>query len=349
VGYVGGFAPGSFLNDAEINNLNTLLGASTVPFPAYISSWSDKAWHKSMPKLEKAGLSVMLAEARDIPRMLRSTARQFHDLWILGGGSKFGRSAWSPNLKRRVEVMRPGKLSDTFLNYQFGWVPFVSDLIKLDETFWNSKAYMQQISDANGKWMKRSSLLFGDEKEELLSSGSGCAVTPGGQYINNLCSGLPRWEVTLRTYTKISYASEWLYYRPEFDQALSDYSSAWANLQRNLLLYGARITPSNIYKATPWSWLIDWFSNVGDQVSLANAWADDSMVCKFLYLMHRRVKILTFRQFLPFKDGPEVLSWERILMTKQRAGANSPYGLSLSWNDLTPRQLAILAALKITR
>jgi hypothetical protein len=52
---------------------------------------------------------------------------------------------------------------------------------------------------------------------------------------------------------------------------------------------------------------------------------------------------------LNFYSGPVTLQFQRVLSTKQRELADSPYGFNVPWKDLSLRQWAILGAIGISR
>lgn len=90
--YVGGFfAPTGFSLQADEYsnwNLQNLMIENSPAVPG-IGSWGSKAWNSTKPKLEQAGGFVFTSEMRDIPRMLKTTAKGFSDIWKdLGGTSK---------------------------------------------------------------------------------------------------------------------------------------------------------------------------------------------------------------------------------------------------------------------
>jgi hypothetical protein len=113
---------------------------------------------------------------------------------------------------------------------------------------------------------------------------------------------------------------------------------------------GLRVSPSNIYKAIPWTWCIDWMTHFGDNITAIDDMLLDQIAYKYLYLMHHHLETTTLKQYLPLKTGGNItLEWTRVNECKQRAVGLSPYGFDLSWSNLTPRQLAILAAIGLTR
>jgi hypothetical protein len=353
--YVGGFSPPDIVvfGGPDVSNVNTALSLNSIQFPE-LQQHSGSAWSKTKPKLEKANLFVSMVEARDIPRMLRTTARFLHDEWKAIGGNLTG------------ETMTPKGAADQFLNGNFGWVPFLSDLRTLFAVYHGTDHYMKRVSETNSKPTRRRSTLVGLPVGEVGPDGkprirydpvrSDLKVSGGfGQICNpvlnaNFFSVNPSWETREIVEDKVTAVGKFTFYRPEFDTGLSEYNSQWFAIQRQLTMYGLRINPSNIYRATPWTWLIDWFVNVGDHFDLLTDMLVDSIVANYLFLTQRKVTTRRVIQTLPFREtGSLTLYWDFIIKTIERVGANSPYGFSLTWDTLTPRQLAILGALGITR
>jgi hypothetical protein len=65
--------------------------------------------------------------------------------------------------------------------------------------------------------------------------------------------------------------------------------------------------------------------------------------------MQHSVRTVNLAETHYFWDGAETFEWNRIIETKQRDKAESPYGFNLKWESLSPFQLAILAALPISK
>jgi hypothetical protein len=335
VHYHGGFWPlGVWQDTSSIPALVT--GESLVPSTA---AYELRAYKRLRPKIETASAFVFAAEFRDLPRMLKSTSRTFHEIWRVMGGNSV------------TKMMQPNRVADNFLNHQFGWVPFVNDLSKFYTTFQNAAKAKSQLTHDNNRSVRRRVTLEDQTSKVTLSSGTGMGVEPLGDLVGTLlCTGVqPTWQHVEENHSTVSAVGCFKYYRPEFDETLPDYNSAWTGIKRDLTLYGLRVSPSNIYRATPWTWLIDWATDFGDNIIAFDDMVLDSVAFQYLYLMRRVQKTQTFLQTLPFWDGTQTMSWPVNYDGKVRRGASTPYGFGLTWNLLTPRQLAILAALKITR
>jgi hypothetical protein len=307
--------------------------------PDAADTWGSDAWSKTKPHLEKAGLALAIREARDIPRMLSKSAGVFNEGWKLLAGSK----------KQSVRML-PKKVGDHFLNHQFGWVPFVSDVEKMITIASNSRDIISKMSSENNRWIRRRRTLVTDSSSFLARKDGGWFMEPAGDTIGGLIgSGEAFRELWVQQDVVVTTSGSFRYYRPEFDLGDASYWDALNVMKRHLTIHGARINPSFVYNTTPWTWLIDWFSNAGDHVDMITDWGSDGLAAKYLYLMAHTKSLVKFKQFVPWKSGPARYECSRVIDIKQRVNANTPYGFSLSWGDLTSRQLAILGALGLSR
>jgi len=303
------------------------------------ADWELQAYKRTRPKLEKASAAIFTAELRDLPRMLRTTSGNFHDVWKRMDGDQ------------RTKLMSPHRVADNFLNHQFGWVPFVSDLGKFYMTFQNSAAIKARLTAQNDKYIRRRVVLEDKQTDRIIASGGGMQVEPVGYLVQALFAPGqgPTWELRERTHSYVSAVGSYKYYSPQFDDSLPDYNSAWNNVVRDLTIYGARLSPSNVYRATPWTWLLDWFTDFSTNIDAFTDIAIDAVAARYLYVSKHVATEQILTQTLPFRDGAVQASWSIKWDEKVRNGASTPYGFGLSWNLLSPGQLAILAALKITR
>jgi hypothetical protein len=327
-------------------------------FGTDLSSLGPEAYRKTMPSLSEAGAAQFLIELRDVPRMLQQTSRFFHDAWKVDKGWRDLRNRIDPHAKYDP-FKNPKRISDDFLNYQFGWKPFVGDIQKMISAYDQSEQYMLKRIKGNGRWLKRTASLGTEESREVyMVSPNAASFQPYGDTFNRLMrpsldgpgfSGARSVTTVYINRKKHTWASGlFKYYRPEFDTSLADYASGLNALRRNITEYGAGINPSVLYKVTPWTWLADWFSNVGDNISNFNAQLNDGVASKYFYIMRHSSEIHEQETVLNFWDGAQTVKWFRSIETKQRVEGN-PYGLGWSSSALSARQLSILAALGISR
>jgi hypothetical protein len=129
-------------------------------------------------------------------------------------------------------------------------------------------------------------------------------------------------------------------------------------------LFGVTPTPSVLYSVYPWTWLVDWFTNVGDIVSNMSANAVDNEVLTNCFVMRevttrREINVRTrwdsrengslhfgYHYFIP--AGSDEMTYSLLRRHKLRHQA-SPFGFGWDQSALTARQRSILAAIVVDR
>lgn len=348
--YTGGFGNPLFNGDSVNKYLTFNTGLGSNGWLPNLSSFETKAYKLLKPKLERANLAVSLAELRDLPRMLKTSLDPFKDQWNRWKSDNGYRRNFNP-------AAMPRKASDHFLNHVFGWSPFVSDLLKMVEITIFSEQYMHDAIAANNTWMKRRSLVEHTKSVQTINWGSGVGASPSlGFFLDNMCDSYTfrgstvfnHWEQLEELSTQV-WAEGWFkYYRPELDASLADHMSLMSKAKRYALLYGLRINPVVVWKVTPWSWLSDWFVNLGDAIEHHWDIYNDSIVSKDVYLMCHSERHRRQISSINFWTGRVNMEWYRLVDIKQRKRGDNPFSFTLG-GDLTASQYAILAALGISR
>jgi hypothetical protein len=115
------------------------------------------------------------------------------------------------------------------------------------------------------------------------------------------------------------------------------------------LLFGTTLTPEVLWNIGPWSWAVDWFANTGDVISNLSSVAKYGLVMPYGYMMETTIvkDTYTLREN-PLKQAITIRPLTFVTITKKRVRAH-PFGFGVTWEGLSPLQLAILAALGISR
>jgi len=363
--YVGGFLP-AWPADAylplgfrNLGSFNTSLDFSNHNIVRDLTSMGPEAWSRTAPKIEMAPGFVALAEMRDMPHMLKRSAKEFHTVWdtlLSSGGDSITSRAYREARRKKFWKQAPKEASDSFLNQQFGWLPFLSDMRKFKRAYDEHHLYMSRMTRGNDQWKVYRRTLLDDYQETKIMENEGWILNPFGTFFDGLLATGRKmtWEIWEEKSTYITTSGRFKWYRPEFDasggmDSSSSYMSAWNQVQRQMDLYGFRVNPSNIWRATPWTWLIDWGFGVGRNIDRLQEYLIDGVVSSYLYLCCHEVKRLSFRVRIPWKTGDVTATWYRLVDAKQRQPAGSPYGFDLPWDNLSLRKLSILAALGLSR
>lgn len=340
--YVGGFVCNyTPFTSAMPLSYKTTIGSKASAGPTGDDTWGDisshgaSAWKKYRPGKSTADLGVFIGEMSDIPRMLKTTAQGFRDIFV----SRWGRNPRSAKTR---------KAANHWLNLQFGWRPFLSDLRKFYQTYRAMDAAIEQIRRDNGQWIERGGSVEFNEDRTVLSS----SLTTHKSYPALPDQFVPGWPnsvptrgshlITLDKGVRVWFTARFRYYIPEIE------SVVWRK-KAVAQLYGLEVNPALLWELTPWSWLVDWCSNVGDVFSNMDTGLAQNLTAKYAYVMGTtEEKVVVISKPL-FVDGKaRTHTWEYLFKRKQRVEAN-PFGFSLSWDLLSPRQWSILGALGITR
>lgn len=238
-----------------------------------------------------------------------------------------------------------------FLNYTFGIAPLVSDIQKLMKTVIHTSKTVQQYHRDSGRNVRRRLSLPPRETVEVEEN-----VPLGASYM----PGLYGWDkgslsssgavnLTKTTSSRTWFSGAYAYTVTNGDDIVSRFMRFEEDANRVL---GSRITAETLWQLTPWSWLLDWVTNIGDLITNVTYLGSDGLVLRYGYLMnHVKVRsVYSMPSGATFtggaKTGPisNTLSCE----SKERVRA-TPYGFGTSLGQLSAKQWAILGALGLTR
>lgn len=275
------------------------------------------AWDKFKPTKPVVELGVFLAELRDLPGLVFKRLNKFRNL------------------------------GNNYLAYQFGWKPFLGDLISWFESIQKLDAQIAQLKKDNGRWIKRGGALFSSEDEDTTTTSGTKSdlMFPGYYSIGNK---------TVKSVIKEKcwFSARFRYYIPGL---LNSKFGKLAALRR---IWGLELTPEQVWQLIPFSWLADWFTNIGPVISNLCSSMDENLVAKYAYVMlETSEEYTTSLQFTTQVQNAYPTAYEyhnheissRVrISTKNRATA-SPFGFNLEIGDLNNYQRSILAALGISR
>lgn len=278
-----------------------------------------------------------------------------------------GASLWKARLK---DV--PGKAGGEFLNYQFAWRPLLDDIqaavkvvLDLDAILARRRKEVgvpQRVSFAPPALLAQDTQTF----SSLVMSAQGGDVFPPSLYsvplsvrrfaYANLTSqsittrGMDGWDVSIiRSQQRVRKFSG--SFTTNFDYPAPD--AQWIEKAKALL--GAQVTPATLWELTPWSWLVDWFFRIKTTIQ-ANLIADDKrVVMNYGYVSQEDTLRMVITGEVSERGSSGDSAFRAKFSTVQthvfrhRLRAN-PFGFQVaSWSGFTPSQVAILAALGISK
>jgi hypothetical protein len=239
-----------------------------------------------------------------------------------------------------------GNIGDEYLNLQFGWSPTISDGESFIKAIRNSDEIISQYLRDNGKLIRRH---FGTPPKETRTSTVTANAPP--YFLSNGTDIPTGQEVPLGTMETVTYTKQttwfdgvFIYHLPEeaFGRRISELDKT----------YGLVPDINTAWQLTPWSWLVDWFSNAGVVIKNMAAFNTAGLVMPWGYVMNDIIQTVDYRWSgnIRINNVPTPYTFVDSITTRTRQRRQAtPFGFGLTWDGFSPFQLSILAALGISR
>lgn len=238
-----------------------------------------------------------------------------------------------PSILKSLRERGPRWLAGINLSYQFGIQPLVNDLVGLLDLTTSIEKRKKELTKLLGAEGLRSRVSLGKT-----SHTSSEPTTVSSEFYT------VKGVATLETSSERWGTTRWAMI-PGKEETLNQ---RWIEENTYKVVLGLNPSLSQLWELLPWSWMIDYFSNVGDVIAstrnVVQARAGDSWV-----MMTNRAKLThTPSQFPSNMNGSYtgVSSCERILKYRAPAEGNIIYA---NLPFLTVSQTSIIASLFITR
>lgn len=235
-------------------------------------------------------------------------------------------------------------LGSEYLNVEFGWVPFVSEIRSLAYAAKHDNEIIERFRRESGRNLRRSY----DFPTETTTQ----EIDVGSFYASPLASAF--WQVISRPTRALETISRRQWVRAAFTYETDAGDTLLAKAKRFAReadkLYGTDLTPETVWELAPWSWAADWFGNTGDVVANISSKLAYGSVIRYAYIME---EVISHRSYVAdgFVDtggATHSLSARFKRTVKTRLPA-SPFGFGLHESELDAQQWAILGALGISR
>lgn len=261
--------------------------------------------------------------------------------------------------KARTKILKG--LGSEYLNYQFGWAPLVDEVSAVRDAARHHRDLLSQYHRGEGSDTHRRFDFPSQSSTSSLPEVSEWSKWPLLPFAWSPGNGT-------RQVRRISRTKRW--FEGVFTYALPSSTDSW----RRALgfgsdadqLFGIALNPEILWELTPWSWAVDWFSNTGFVIQNVTSFGLAGLVMRYGYMMEESIdevvaegRLPTFDHVYKNPENPEGIIIKRggskgsyrvgyKTTTKRRIPA-SPFGFGIGWEGLSPTQLAITAALGITR
>jgi hypothetical protein len=237
-----------------------------------------------------------------------------------------------PGTAAMEKTRRARALGSEYLNVEFGWSPFIRGIRDFAKTVDDADRIITKHQSLANKVIQRSYEwpVVEDSRADACSHSMTPAwgfFTGGGQ--------------SQRTWSRQWFEAEYMFYLPT-GSSVNDKLKRYGSYARKLL--GVDLSPEVLWNLSPWSWAADWFSNTGDVMHNISALGSDGLVMRHGYIMSH-----TGRETV--RSGNYKGKWQVRTDTDEtkRRMAASPFGFGVSYEGLSLRRAAIVAALGLSR
>jgi hypothetical protein len=251
--------------------------------------------------------------------------------------------------KKRAEIVRAA--ASEFLNAEFGWLPLKHDVEQTLQSVQKARDILKQYHRDAGRNVRHEFKFPIEQTESSFELSTSASVVPLGP------TGYPGFFSAIFGPVKSTLSikeTRRKWFSGCFTYGVPSQTDSWQRLLGNGSdadkLFGTTLTPDVLWELTPWSWAVDYFSNVGDVIANVTNFAEQGLVMRYGYMMEERSTVVTHA--LREKGPNPALDLRTVppqtieFTSKVRRPAN-PFGFGTS-ADLSPVQIAILVAAGIT-
>lgn len=350
--------------DVKIKNFGsperteTLRGASLVP-PSFVLDFGAGAVGDAVVN----PTSSLGTYAQQAYQKVAPTAVVFDAAQFLGELREGLPSLAVDSIRRGAKLYR--ELGSDYLNIEFGWKPFINDLINAGKAL----AGATNMLAHQGKRVHRKHGVPGlQRQQEVRMDDTTLTLKSGNIGLRQATFGLPMnvgysaWAPMGDAYfLRTMERSQW--FEGEFTSFYSlgfnpdDFLSRWNEL------VNLKLNPSVLWELAPWSWLVDWFLRIQDSIDANMLANSDKLVMHYGYAMEKTIlrdlvsistrpgqtsqPVASEYRYSPGLPGKYSFVSETTHMRRIRA---NPYGFKIGGaSGLTNGQLQILGALGLTK
>jgi len=309
-------------------------GSQVAIHPAYFRGGADEPLNSSLYGLGGTAIArtIPTNPAVDVADIFAQSINYRQALPKAAGASLWKQRALG------FKALNPKTFANEYLNWEFGWLPFVQDIRDVCHAVVHSHEYLKKLQ-AGSDHKTRAGYRF-PQSISYPTSGAPAFVYSRNSSLSGWWTGPISYscEVGTDTWFKGCYT----YHVPVDPERMSNLDKFSQYAQHVL---GLRPTLENVWDASPWSWAVDWYANVGDVAHNISAFSRDGLILQYGYIMcHTWVRELWFAG-----TGTNCTSCSTTALSEWKVRyPASPYGFGLTYEGLSDSQKAILASIGIT-
>jgi len=263
-----------------------------------------------------------------------------------------------PSIPGKSTLRKPSSKSsaEEYLNSKFGVVPLKSDLQQLAKGIIDFHKRVDQFRRDSGRNVRRRRQLSDSRLGTVVHAPGPASGFIGIQRENLVDIFSSRFYLSSGKIDVFDIVERSTWFSGAYTYHVSEAHDFLGKLERYEQLanhaLGLEFDLDTAWELTPWSWLVDWFSDAGTFIKNLTAISNDNVVARYAYVMHHvkvtrmySVKEMTLRAG---STGPTSATAFQTFESKTRTQA-TPYGFGFNLGTLSLTQKAILGALGITK
>lgn len=220
---------------------NNLGGLGLRGSIADAESYGAEGFRAAKPGKPIFGLPQAIAELRDFPSLFQTRVKKFSDL------------------------------GSNYLNYEFGWKPFLKDLKSSVQVVLNLDKAIRQIRRDNGKDIHRKAIVLRQSQTWEDKDFTPVLLGIDGDIVKGVANS---GTSSLQWKRNAWFEGVFRYWIPNIDSPGSD-----LRIATKLLGISYDATPALVWNLLPFSWMVDWVTNIGDVLENMSSGAAENLVC----------------------------------------------------------------------
>jgi len=248
-------------------------------------------------------------------------------------------------LRQRLSHNDLKNIGSYYLALQFGWRPLLNDIRNFVRTQMNAQKRLKQLLRDNGKPVRRRVVL-----QELSESTS---VTMTGYnafdpvFVTQMYRAPADIKETTTNIRRVWASARFRYWLPPGPQDV--------NWQRKMTaaIFGFQPSPAVVWNALPWTWLSDWFLDIGGILENMDAGVADRLAADYYYIMMENksvgVRDVVGHYYHQGGSPHDITGTSSYTVGNKGRVPGDPFGWNTSENNLSGMQLSILGALGLSR
>jgi hypothetical protein len=242
----------------------------------------------------------------------------------------------------------PSSVGGEYLNYEFGIAPMIRDVQDVLSLSKQYEELIRQFKRDNGRLVRREITLVDTSTSSVSTVNNQYGYMGGGSGSAQAFAYASKATYNTVDKTRVWFSGAYkLAYPLALDGALKDITE----FNR---VYGVIPTAETAWNLIPYSWLADWFTNVGDVIKNVSTLGNNLQLAYGYVMAEESRRYRVYGDYLPTylytrpKVKPVYLDTSFYYSRKRRLKA-TPFGFSVAFADLSGKQKAILTALGLSR